>query len=80
MPQNLRMFVGDPAGAGSYPIVTYSWLLLYAGYPDARRGDAVRQFVRWGLTQGQQASAELGYIPLPEPVAARALAALDSIA
>ena len=80
MPENLRMFVGDPAGAGSYPIVTYSWLLLFASYPDPQRGDAVRQLVRWGLTEGQKLSADLGYIPLPEPVAARALAALDTVA
>ena len=80
MPDNLRMFVGDPAGAGSYPIVTYTWLLLLASYGDARRGDAVRRFVHWGLTEGQKASAGLGYLPLPEPVAARALAALDTIA
>ena len=53
MPENLRLFIADPAGPDSYPIATFSWLLLYAGYPDARRGDAVpEQFVRWGLTPG----------------------------
>ena len=31
MPENLRVFFSDPAGADSYPIVTYSWLLLNKG-------------------------------------------------
>ncbi|PON18556.1 phosphate ABC transporter substrate-binding protein PstS [Candidatus Entotheonella serta] len=31
MPENLRVFFPDPAGADSYPIVTYSWLLLNKG-------------------------------------------------
>ena len=77
MPANLRMFVGDPAGESSYPIVTYSWLLLLGSYRDAARADAMRRFVRWGLTDGQKLSAALGYIALPEAVSARALAALE---
>jgi phosphate transport system substrate-binding protein len=27
MPENLRVFVPDPDGADSYPMVTFSWLL-----------------------------------------------------
>lgn len=79
MPANLRMFVGDPSGAASYPIVTYSWLILYDHYPDAEREAAVLAFVRWGLTEGQQRSADLGYIPLPQAAADRALAMLGGI-
>ena len=28
MPENLRAFVADPTGENSYPIVTFSWILL----------------------------------------------------
>ncbi|MFZ1430437.1 MAG: phosphate ABC transporter substrate-binding protein PstS [Geminicoccaceae bacterium] len=79
MPDNLRIFVGDPGGAASYPIVTYSWLILYDRYQDAEREAAVLAFVRWGLTEGQQQGAELGYIPLPQSVIDRALATLGGI-
>lgn len=62
--------VVDPAAAGAYPIVTYSWLLLYRNYPDAAKGAAVREFVRWGLSDsGQKFAAEMGYLPLPATVA-----------
>lgn len=79
MPDDLRIFVGDPGGAASYPIVTYSWLILYDRYQDAEREAAVLAFVRWGLTEGQQQSDELGYIPLPQSVTDRALATLGGI-
>ena len=46
MPENLRLFIADPAGAGSYPIATYSWLLLYAQLPGRRATRAARGGVR----------------------------------
>jgi phosphate transport system substrate-binding protein len=79
IPANLRLFIPDPAGADSYPIVTLTWLLLYDSYPDAAKGDAIKQLVRWGLTEGQAEADGLGYIPLPAGIAAKARAALDGI-
>ena len=37
MPANLRVFMPDPDGKDSYPIVTYSWLLLYGKYDDPKK-------------------------------------------
>ena len=45
MPDNLRMFFPDPPGEDSYPIVTYSWLMLYGNYPDQKKGRALQDFV-----------------------------------
>jgi phosphate transport system substrate-binding protein len=79
MPENLRLFLPDPDGEASYPIVTYSWLLLHARYADHDKATALKKFVAWGLTDGQQHSRDLGYIPLPPEVASLSLAALDRI-
>jgi len=79
MPDNLRLFLPDPAGEDSYPIVTFSWLLLYDRYADADKAAALKKFVAWGLTTGQRYSRDLGYIALPPDVAARSLAALDRV-
>jgi phosphate transport system substrate-binding protein len=79
MPENLRLFMPDPAGEDSYPIVTFSWLLLYERYPDADKAAALKKFVAWGLTTGQTYSRDLGYIALPPDVASLSLAALDRI-
>lgn len=79
MPENLKAFVNDPTGAEAYPIVTYSWILAYEQYDDADQGAAIRNLLQWGLTEGQQFSEPLGYIPLPEAVVEQAIAALDRI-
>jgi phosphate transport system substrate-binding protein len=79
MPSNLRLFLPDPEGEESYPIVTFSWLLLYESYPNPAKASALKKFLTWGLTTGQSYSRDLGYIPLPAEVASLSLAALDRI-
>lgn len=79
MPDNLRVWPVDPDAPDAYPISSFTWLLLYKTYPDAAKLQALRDFVNYGLTEGQSYAAELGYIPLPEPVVAKAKAALESV-
>ncbi|MGH8658270.1 MAG: phosphate ABC transporter substrate-binding protein PstS [Gammaproteobacteria bacterium] len=69
----LQSFSPDPDGAGSYPIVSFSWLLLYEQYPDSEKANALKDVVAWGLTEGQKYAEKLGYISLPQDVVSRAL-------
>jgi phosphate transport system substrate-binding protein len=62
----------DPTAATAYPVVNVAWLLLRRHYPRAEVRRAVYDFADWGLRAGQAHVAELGYVPLPEAVAARA--------
>lgn len=79
IPANLRVFLPDPEGQDSYPIVTFTWLLLYDQYPDQRKAAALKGFVNWALTDGQRYGSEMGYIPLPDSVATLARAAVDHV-
>ncbi|MBF2067851.1 MAG: phosphate ABC transporter substrate-binding protein PstS [Calothrix sp. C42_A2020_038] len=79
LPENLRAFIADPDGGDSYPIVSYSWLLVYKNYPDAGKAKAVEAMVEYALTEGQKVAAELGYIPLPANVVQKVAAAADPI-
>lgn len=79
MPENLRVWPVDPAAPEAYPIATFSWLLLYKKYDDAAKLKALKDFVTYGLTEGQAYAVELGYIPLPESVVAKANAALAGV-
>jgi phosphate transport system substrate-binding protein len=79
LPENLRVFFPDPDGQDSYPIVTYSWLLFYKQYDDAQKLAALKQFVRWCLTAGQESNESLGFVRLPPQIIARAMEALDSV-
>jgi phosphate transport system substrate-binding protein len=80
LPPDRRLFLPDPAGPAAYPVVTYTWLLCRARHPSPAVGAAVREVVRYGLTDGQRLAADLGYIPLPAAVAATVLSAADTLA
>lgn len=79
LPENLRIWPADPTGAADYPIATFTWLLLYKKYDDAAKAKAVKDFVTYGITEGQKAAPELGYIPLPEAVVKKVEAALATV-
>ncbi|BAZ14622.1 periplasmic phosphate binding protein [Calothrix sp. NIES-4071] len=79
LPDNLRAFISDPEGADSYPIVTYTWLLAYKKYADPAKAKAIEAMIEYGLTEGQKAATELGYIPLPANVVQKVAAAADPI-
>jgi phosphate transport system substrate-binding protein len=79
LPENSRVFSPDPDGQDSYPIVTYSWLLFYKQYDGAQKLAALKQFVRWCLTAGQESNESLGFVRLPPQIIARSMEALDSI-
>jgi phosphate transport system substrate-binding protein len=69
----------DPPGDESYPIVTFSWLLLYKKYWDPKRAPLLKDWIKWGLTTGQTFASDLGYIPLPSETVALAERSLDGI-
>ena len=79
LPDNLRVFVPDPSGRDSYPIVTMTWILLHKEYADAAKAKAIRDLFDWCLRDGQSYAPQLNYIPLPPGVIARALPALAAI-
>ena len=79
MPGNLRAFFPDPDGTDSYPIVTYSWLLLYKKYDNPQKVAALKQYITWCLTEGQAFNESLGYIRMAPQVVARAMSALDTL-
>jgi phosphate transport system substrate-binding protein len=80
LPPNMRVWVPDPPGSSAYPIVTYTWILCWKNYGhEVKEAEALKDMLRYCLTDGQKVSSELGYIPLPPEVAATVLKAVDSI-
>lgn len=76
---DLRGASPDPEAEGAYPIVTYSWVLAYQQYEDKNKAQLLKDVLQWGLTTGQALGPELGYVPLPESIVEKAIAALDNI-
>ena len=80
LPANLRAFIDDPSGAGSYPIATYTWILAYKNYGDSAKAQTLKNVLNWCLESNQQAIAgQLGYIPLPNSVISRVKQAISTI-
>lgn len=79
IPPNLRLFLPDPKGEYSYPIVTLSWLLLYPHYDGAGRTSALKDFVTWSLVEGQAYARNLGFLPLPEEIASLSRSSVAAI-
>jgi phosphate transport system substrate-binding protein len=79
LPDNLRLFLPDPNAKNAYPIVTYTWVLLYKNYDKPETAAAVKEVVKYCLDAGQKVSEEMGYIPLPAPVVEADLKALDNV-
>ncbi len=79
LPENLRAFIEDPEGAQSYPIVTYTWMLVPKTVADPNKAKAIEAMVEYGLNEGQKVSSELGYVPLPQSVKEKVALAADGI-
>ena len=67
------------AGATTYPIASYTYLLVYQDQKDKDKGQALVAFMAWALTDGQALEKDLGFAPLPAAVDAKALDELHEI-
>lgn len=79
LPDNLRMFFPDPIGQDSYPIITYTWLLLPKTNLSPQQGERIKKFVDWCLRDGQKYAEQFDYIPLPEAVSIKARQAVQQV-
>jgi phosphate transport system substrate-binding protein len=67
------------AGPDTYPIASYTYLLVYKDQKDADKGKALVAFMYWALTDGQGEEEALGYAPLPAEVQQKAIVELHQI-
>ncbi len=79
MPADFRLSITDASGRHAYPIASYTWLLLPVKFANAEKRSVIVSFLRWMIEEGQKMAEPLGYAPLPAPVAARALEAVESL-
>jgi phosphate transport system substrate-binding protein len=55
-------------GDNSYPISSFTYLLVYKDQADMTRGKALAEFLWWVIHDGQSYSSNLQYVPLPDTV------------
>ena len=77
--EDLRASITDAAGANSYPISAYTYILVYKDQKDAVKGKVLVDFLWWGLHEGERFAKDLQYAPLPPQIVEKASAKVNSI-
>jgi phosphate transport system substrate-binding protein len=66
---DFRVSITNPKGKDSYPMASFTWLLVHRESPDTTKGRLLRDFLGWMLLpEAQRMAADLHYAPLPVPV------------
>jgi phosphate transport system substrate-binding protein len=68
MPNDYRVSITNAPGADSYPISSFTWLLIPVHSTDPAKGKALADFLTWMLDKGESEAAGLSYAPLPKQV------------
>ena len=79
MPEDFRVSITNAPGKGSYPISTFTWLLIPEKFSDAAKRDAIKGFLKWALSDGQNFAESLSYAKLPKEVVTKELMAINKV-
>jgi phosphate transport system substrate-binding protein len=79
IPDDFRVSIANAPGPTSYPVASFTWLLIPAQISDATKRDAIKGFLEWMLNEGQNYNEGLSYARLPKPVIDKELKAISQI-
>jgi phosphate transport system substrate-binding protein len=68
MPADYRVSITNAPGAASYPISSFTWLLIPTKSTDPVKAKTLADFLGWMLEKGEAEAAPMTYAPLPKPV------------
>src|ERR1700720_3267271 len=77
IPDDFRVSITNAAGPKVYPISSFTWLLIPAQIQDAAKRDAIKDFLKWMLTEGQKYNEGLSYAQLPKDLIAKETKAIS---
>ncbi|HEX8906492.1 MAG TPA: phosphate ABC transporter substrate-binding protein PstS [Longimicrobiaceae bacterium] len=76
---DFRVSLVNAPGAATYPISTWTYLLVPPHWQDCGKAQAFVNMVSWALTQGGDAARQLHYAPLPDQVRTGVLQKLGTV-
>jgi phosphate transport system substrate-binding protein len=79
MPDDFRVSITNAPGKNTYPISSFTWLLIPAKIDDPGKKKAITDFLHWMITDGQKYCEGLAYAQLPKPVVAKEMKAIPQI-
>ena len=79
MPADYRISITNAPGANTYPISSFTWLLVPLKSPDAAKGKVLKDLLSWIVNSGESEVQTLSYAPLPKSVAEKVLKTIYSL-
>ena len=71
MPADFRVSITNGPGDKTYPISSFTWMLIPTRISDPAKKKAITDFLNWMLTDGQKECEAMSYAPLPASVVAK---------
>jgi phosphate transport system substrate-binding protein len=79
MPDDFRVSITNAPGEATYPIASFTWLLVPDQIKDESKRRAKVGFLNWMLVDGQKMTEALEYAPLPKEIVEKVKKAIEKI-
>ncbi len=79
MPADYRVSITNAPGANSYPISSFTYLLIPVKSADATKGKVLKDMLSWIIKSGESEASALSYAPLPQALADKVLKTVYSL-
>lgn len=76
---NLIFSALNAKGDAAYPITAQSWCMAYAKQADKAKGEALKAYFKFMLTDAQKLLPEIDFAPVPKSLQDKALAQIEKI-
>ncbi len=72
LPDDMKVMLTNSSNPEAYPIVGFTWILVYENQKDKEKGEAIVNMLWWAIHEGQQYTTALSYAPLADDAVTRA--------
>jgi phosphate transport system substrate-binding protein len=79
LPDDMKIMLTNSSNPDAYPIVGFTWMLVYQNQTDQFKGEALAKMLWWAIHDGQQYNAALDYAPLSSNAVAIAEKEIESM-
>jgi phosphate transport system substrate-binding protein len=72
LPDDMKVMLTNSSNPGAYPIVGFTWMLVYVNQTDKAKGETLVKMLWWAIHDGQKYTEPLDYAPLASAAVTKA--------
>jgi phosphate transport system substrate-binding protein len=72
LPDDMKVMLTNSSNPNAYPIVGFTWILVYVNQPDKAKGEALVKMLWWAIHDGQKYTEALSYASLASAAVTKA--------